>query len=144
MVSIPWGNAPSARTFQPLTEELLAFPMGRTSDRVMSLWFTHIASKEVLERPHLPMFDERMRVPKRVRARRQIVDFSANQVSRVPLHNQRAGHLSRMGQTLARPTVGRLGTASLEEFTLEPDSPKPVNIDPSIWNRTALGEGGDD
>jgi phage terminase large subunit-like protein len=143
LMSIPWGNAPSARTFQPLIEELLAFPMGRTTDRVMSLWFTHIASKEVLERPHLPMFDERMRVPKRVRSRRKIVDFSANRVNRVPLHDQRAGHLSRMGQTLARPTVGTLGRANLEEFELEPDTPRPVNINPDVW-RTTSGNSGDD
>ena len=33
LVSIPWGNAPTSQTFQPLLEELIAFPMGAVSDR---------------------------------------------------------------------------------------------------------------
>ena len=131
-VSIPWGNQPSAQKMQPFLDELMAFPMGTTSDRVMSFWFTHIAAKEILERPHMPMFDERMRVPKRIKRRRRTVDFDQQTVHQVGLRDQRPGHLTRQG-SLARRTVGRPGSEIVEYEEPVAGDQKPVNIDSDIW-----------
>lgn len=104
MFSIPWGNAPSAQVFQPLLEQLIAFPMGVVNDRVMSLWFAELGCRQYLERGHLPLFSERMRVPERIRRRRRVVNFETRQVENVPLHLQRRGALGAYGRTvLGRP-----------------------------------------
>ena len=133
LVSIPWGNQQTAQRMQPFLDELMGFPMATTSDRVMSFWFTHIGAKEVLERPHLPMFDERMKVPKRIRRRRQTVDFDAGKVHQVGLRNQRPGHLTRQG-SLARRTLGRPGSELVEFVEPPDDAPTPVNVHSDVWN----------
>lgn len=91
MVSIPWGNGPSRQVFQALIEQLLAFPMGAVFDQVMSHWFADLGCRDLMKRAHLPMFDERMKVPERVRRRRRVVDFGGGAVRPVPLHQQRPG-----------------------------------------------------
>ena len=48
LFSIPWANAPTQQQFQPLMEELIAFPMGAVSDRVMSLWFADLGARTLL------------------------------------------------------------------------------------------------
>ena len=77
MVSIPWGNTQTARAFQPWVEELLAFPMGTTSDTVMASWFADLGVRDLMRRAHLPLFDDRAKVPERIRRRRVVVDFDA-------------------------------------------------------------------
>lgn len=89
LISIPWGNAQTARHFQPWIEELVSFPMGVKSDLVMSSWFADLGCRSYLERGHLPMFNERMKVPNRVRRRRHVVDFSTREVRHIPPHEQR-------------------------------------------------------
>jgi phage terminase large subunit-like protein len=110
LFSIPWGNAPTAQRMQPLIDELIAFPMGRTSDRVMSLWFCDNGARDLLRRDHLPMFNERLtrQWPARVKRRRGVVDFEARQVRRVPLHEQRPGALTVGQRGFRRIVVGDL------------------------------------
>lgn len=105
-VSIPWGNAPTAKAFQPFIEQLISFPMGTVSDRVMSFWFADLAARDYLRRGHMPMFNERMRVPNRIRRRRRVVDFERQEVRPIPLDRQRGRHLVT-GQRGERIAVGR-------------------------------------
>ncbi len=135
MVSIPWGNAPAAQVFQPLLEELVAFPMGIKSDRVMSLWFADLGARELLNRAHLPLFHERMKVPNRIRRRRRIVDFHSQEVRRINLRDQRPGHMTRGQWGYRRQTVGQAQPhGDVTEFDAEPEE-QPMNIDPAIWTQ---------
>lgn len=127
LVSIPWGNQQTAQALQPFVEELVAFPMGRTQDRVMSMWFAELGVRDVLRRQHVPMFNERMRVPDRVRRRRHVVDFNARQVRRVPLADQRPGHLSVGQANYRRQTVGR-PVPHGHESEFEPSKRRFVNV----------------
>ena len=131
LVSIPWGNAPSARVMQPLLEELVGFPMAVTQDRVMSLWFTHIGAKEFMERQTMPLFDRRMRVPKRIARNRRVVDFDRREVRNVPLRTQQPGRVSAM-RGYRRNVFASPGDA-VREFEFDPGTPVPVNVDPAIW-----------
>ena len=106
LVSIPWGNAPTAQAFQPLIDELIAFPMGQLSDRVMSFWFADLGCRELMKRAHLPLFHERMRVPARIRKRRRVVDFQNQEIRRIAPRDQRAGHMTRGQWGYRRQTVG--------------------------------------
>jgi len=133
LISIPWGNAPTQRAFQPFVEELLGFPMAVTSDRVMSFWFTHIAMKEALERPHLPMFDDRAdKYPARIRRRRSLVSFAEDMISQPGLGNQHRGKQARSG-SLARAMVGRPGEPMMEATGSDKNAPRPVNVPPNVW-----------
>jgi hypothetical protein len=105
-ISIPWGNAPTAKNFQPFVEELIAFPLGTRSDRVMSFWFADLGCRDYLRRGHLPMFNDRMRVPDRIRRRRRVVDFEKQEVRSIPLEDQR-GRFLVPGQRGERIAVGR-------------------------------------
>jgi hypothetical protein len=89
MVSIPWGNSSTAQVFQQLINQLLTFPMGSLSDVVMSHWFADLGCRDLLRRAHLPMFNERMRVPERVARRRRVIDFASGEVRSIPLAEQR-------------------------------------------------------
>jgi len=128
--SIPWGNKPSQERMTPMVHEFASFPMGATSDRVMSTWFCEVGAKELLNRAHLPMFDQRMRVPDRVKRRRQLVSFEDRQIRRVPVGEQRLGHVTAAGN-MRRQTVGT-PSRILEEYGPEPEE-QPMNIDPRIW-----------
>jgi hypothetical protein len=134
LVSIPWGNAPTTQIFQPLMEELIAFPMGAVSDRVMSLWFADLGIRDLMNRAHLPMFHERMRVPNRIKRRRRVVDFQNQEVRGINLRDQRPGHMTRGQWGYRRQTVGQAQShGSVEEYDIE-DGPPPMNVDPEIWN----------
>lgn len=135
MFSIPWGNAPSAQRFQPLLEEMVAFPMGVLSDRLMALWFAELGVRDQFRRAHLPLFNSRMRVPERIKRRRRILDFESREVRPVPLHEQHPGAALTIGQAGFRRRV--VGTpvehGPLPEWEPEPEE-QPMNIDPRIWS----------
>ena len=134
MFSIPWATPADRIVMLPLVEEFLGFPMVALSDRVMSSWFTEIACKELLERSHLPLFNERMHVPARLRRKRSVVDFGNRSVRRIPLRNQRPGHMERDTWGGKRTTVG-VPTAheNVEEFG-PPEKVAATNVDmDEIW-----------
>lgn len=118
LVSIPWNGPNTARHWQPFVEELVSFPMGRTTDRVMSWWFAELGCRQYLERAHLPMFDERAtaRWPSRIKRRRRVVDFNTRTVRPVKPEDQYVGHLSPGQLSQRRATVGRpIGHGDLVE-----------------------------
>ena len=130
MISIPWGNRPTAQALQPFIEELIGFPMAKTSDRVMSFWFTHIGAKDMLDRPHLPMFDERMRVPARIKRKRRVVDFENSRVQGVSPRDQTGRAVHRKG-SLARRMNGRPG----EQPITRPETDSEYPAKPAKFNR---------
>lgn len=108
LMSIPWGNRPSAQTFQPLVEQLVVFPMGMVTDLAMAMWMADLGCRDIMRRAHLPMFDSRMKVPNRIRRKRVVVDFEQQKVTRVPLKDQRGPVLSGAGpRGYRRVTTGR-------------------------------------
>jgi hypothetical protein len=134
LYSFPWGNSPTVRAFQPMMDQLMAFPMGQTNDRVMSLWFAELGVRQLLERAHLPLFNERMHVPERIKKRRHIVDFANREIRRVSLTDQRRGHMTRGQWGYRRATLGiAQDHRDVREFPAEGIEP-PFNIDPRIWN----------
>ncbi len=135
LVSIPWAGAQTARKFQKMIEEFISFPMGITSDVVMAFWFAELGIRDLLNRAHLPLFNERMRRkwPSRIRRRARIANFQDREVRAVDMRDQRAGHLTRGQAGYRRMTVG-VPTAheKVEEFEPEEEL-QPMNIDPNIW-----------
>ena len=128
MMSIPWANTQSRQKFQPLIEQLLSFPTGAVSDLVMCTWFADLAARDLLRRDSLPMFNDRMKVPGRVKKRRHVVDFASQQVRGVPLADQRPGHLQGGGRRQRRMTSDRIKEhAQVEEFDA-PEGPSFVNV----------------
>lgn len=132
MVSIPWGNRETRGRLQPFIEELLSFPLGALSDRLMSFWFSDLGIRDLLKRSHLPMFDESVHIPNRLKRRRRIVDFAEGQVSPLPLHQQRAMFLNSPGADR------RLVVGHVDQYgnIVEDDPEEPLqyaNIDPRIW-----------
>jgi hypothetical protein len=106
MISIPWANGPSRMKMQPYIEELYSFPLGATSDRVMSHWFAEIGCRDILRRASLPLFDSRTeRWPNRIKRKRMVVDFANREVRRVPLSEQTMGRLMGTRRTVGRPAV---------------------------------------
>lgn len=138
LVSIPWGNAQAAQRFQPMIEEFVAFPMGITSDLVMAFWFAELGIRDVLQRAHMPLFNERMRRrwPARIRRRARVVDFENREIRPVTLEDQRLGHLTRGQRGYRRMTVGNPSRHSdVQEFEPEPPG-RPMNVDyESVWGR---------
>ncbi len=136
LVSIPWSGVQTAQKFQPMIEEFIAFPMGMTSDRVMSFWFAELGIRDILNRAHLPMFNERMRRnwPKRILKRARVANFQDREVRAVSMMDQRRGHLTRGQAGYRRMTVGQpTAHEQVEEFEPEEEDLVPVNIDPNIW-----------
>ena len=80
MVSCPWMDINSRKKCGQLHEQLAQFPMDATNDLVMALWFANTSAQELFERAQLPMFDDRARVPARIRNRRRVVDFGAGEI----------------------------------------------------------------
>lgn len=107
LISIPWGHASAAQAFQPFIDQLIQFPMGQVTDRVMSFWFADLGCREFLKRAHLPLFNQRMHVPSRVRRRRHLVDFYSQEVRNVPVEEQRRGVMFGTRPGGGRETVGR-------------------------------------
>lgn len=98
MFSVPWAGSSAVRTFQPLLEELAAFPVGSSQDRVMSLWFAELGCRDLLRRAHLPLFNERLRSrwPSRISRRARVVSFEDREIRRVSPEDLRAEPLSRL------------------------------------------------
>lgn len=108
MVSIPWGNAPTARHWQQLVDQLVAFPMGMVSDLVMASWFADLGCRDLTRRAHLPMFNERMHVPERIRRQRKVIDFASRTVRPVHEWEQNGATVGGIGPAgFRRMTVGR-------------------------------------
>lgn len=129
LVSIPWGNAPTIRAMQPVIEQLISFPMGVTNDLVMAHWFADLGVRDILRRAHMPMFNERMKVPARIRRGRRVVDFNTRDVRKVPEHEQRRSTVMGVGaMNYRRQLVGR-PTRHSEVVEPEPaDNPQFVNV----------------
>lgn len=121
LYSIPWGNAPTRQAFLPLVEELLAFPMGVRSDRVMSLWFADLGARELLKRQHLPLFSN-MKVPARIRRGRRVVDFANQEIRSVPPHLQRISGRAGVGMSNYRRTLLDHGEL------LNTEEKRPLNV----------------
>ena len=130
MYDIPWGNAPSCQEMQQLLEQLVSFPMGVRQDLTMALWFAELGIRDLLRRQHLPLFDERMSVPDRIRRRRRVIDFSQQEVRHIPVRDQhRPGALSRTASPLERLVTGRPTRHDLvPEIDIPDEEPKPVNL----------------
>ena len=66
--------------------------LGIVADLVMAHWFADLGCRDLLKRAHLPMFNERMHVPDRIKKRRRVVDFSSRTVTPVKDYDRaRAG-----------------------------------------------------
>lgn len=133
LVSIPWGNQPTIQKLQPLIEEFIGFPMALTSDRVMSWWFAELGGRDLFRRQHLPMFNDRMRVPNRIKKRRRLVDFQNQEIRRVPEMDQRAGHMSTGQWGYRRMTLGHPTPHNRVEEFEPPAEEGPINVDPTVW-----------
>lgn len=79
-VVLPYGDINSRKKTDQLVDQLSQFPMGQVSDLVMATWFAELGAKEILQRFRMPAFDERSRVPSRIRNKRVMVDFGAGEV----------------------------------------------------------------
>lgn len=135
LVSLPWGHANSAQKVQPLIEQFISFPMGQVQDLVMAFWFAELGARALLERAHLPLFNERMRRrwPGRVKRKARVVDFENREVRPIRLEDQRLGHLTRGLAGYRRATVGNpMAHSDVREYGPEP-GPEYANIDPTIW-----------
>jgi hypothetical protein len=129
LVSIPWGNAPTCGTFQPLIEQYILFPMGTVSDLVMADWFAEIGCRDLLRRAHLPFFNSRQRVPDRIARKRRIVDFGAGEVRAVTLAEQNGAWGGPGVRGYRRLMVGQPGQHSEhQQPELPPEPPRFVNV----------------
>lgn len=134
LYSIPWGNAPTAQRLQPLFDEFISFPMGITSDRVMSLWMAELGARSLFDRAHLPLFSDKFRAPNRIKRKRVLVDFANRKVEPVPMYKQRpgiaAGGRYVVGPIMQPGTVPRVP----QELAQPPEEDRrPMNVDPRIW-----------
>ena len=95
LVRIPWGNTSTMKQLQPLVQELSVFPLGATTDRVMSMWFADLGCREAVRKSNVPNFGAHMTKnwPSRVKKRRRMVDF-ANGTTRRPTYEEQS-HLAR-------------------------------------------------
>lgn len=135
LVSIPWAGVQSAQAMQKILEEFVSFPMGIESDLVMAFWFAELGVRQLLNRAHLPMFNNRMRKnwPNRIKRRAAVADFESRTVRGVSIEDQRLGHLSRGQHGYRRMTVGQpTAHADVEEYDAEVHE-GPLNVDPRIW-----------
>lgn len=132
LVSIPWGTAPTAAKVQPTIEEFVQFPMGQTTDRVMSWWFAELGVREYMRAMATPMFDERRRVPARVRKRRHVVSFGKGRID--PMPDPRRG-VVYSGMTQDRFEVGRpLPPGEVSPWQPDEEEAKAANVDlDAIW-----------
>ncbi|HEX7099360.1 MAG TPA: helix-turn-helix domain-containing protein [Acidimicrobiia bacterium] len=136
LVSLPWAGSYTAQRVQNLIEQFISFPMGQVQDLVMAFWFAELGVRSLLERAHLPLFNDRMRRrwPNRIKKRARIVDFENREVRPVSIQDQRLGHLTRGLAGYRRATVGNpMPHSEVREFDPEP-GPELANIDPSIWS----------
>jgi len=124
LLSIPWGNQPSRRTFQPLIEQLIVFPMGVVTDLVMATWFADLGCRDLLKRAHLPLFDARRPVPSRIAKRRVVIDFANQQATPIPLYEQSGAVYAGPGSRGHRRLV--TGRPSPHRDWVDPTPPEPI------------------
>jgi hypothetical protein len=99
----------------------------------MADWFTEIGIRDMLRRAHMPMFDSRRQVPKRIARNRRVVDFNAGEIRRVPLQDQvGVGQLSIGQMNYRRQTVGRPTRHSEVEEMAPPEGPEYVNVEGTV------------
>lgn len=79
-ILFPGADISTRNRVRSLEEQLISFPMGRTSDLVMALWFAELGAREIFQRAMLPMFDPRVRLPSRVAKNRRVIDFAERTV----------------------------------------------------------------
>lgn len=79
-ISLPSADLVSRNRLRSLEDQLVTFPMGRTSDLVMAFWFAELGVREIAQRAIVPMFDPRVRVPHRIRKHRRVIDFAEGRV----------------------------------------------------------------
>lgn len=128
MVSIPWASTQARAKFQPLVEQLLQFPMGSVSDLVMAMWFADLGLREKIQRQHLPLFNSRQKVPKRVARRRRVVDFNTGLVRGLTTEEQRPGSLSQTASQVRRVTLGAPYDAANPPVPEPDEGPNFVNV----------------
>jgi hypothetical protein len=87
-ISVPWQGHETQQKMSTLLEQLNIFPMGAVFDNVMSLWFAELGCREALRRQRLPLFNEKVKIPRRLRQQRTVADFAAGTVVSVPLEAQ--------------------------------------------------------
>jgi hypothetical protein len=80
MISIPWMQISDRGRLRTLEEQLMAFPMGKTTDLVMAMWFAELGVKDIVSHSNLPMFDPRFKAPGRILRNRKVIDFGEKQV----------------------------------------------------------------
>jgi len=109
-ISMPWKDINSRHKVQQLEQQLLTFPLGQTTDIMMALWFANEAARELYQRALLPAYDPKFKIPKRMKNKRAIIDFSKNEV-RAPTMDEQSGWTSRW---------------ATDDY--EPESRKPLNV----------------
>lgn len=129
LMSIPWANSPTSRHWQQLVDQLVSFPMGMVSDLVMAFWFADLGCRSLLKRAHLPLFNERMHVPERIRRQRRVVDFSSRTVRPVKEWEKTPVEAGAGPAGYRRMTVGR---PSRHDDVRDPD---PMKIARTFVNR---------
>lgn len=80
LISLPYGDINSRAKVRELEDQLLGFPMARTSDLVMAMWFASLGCREFATRTALPAFDPRMKVPGRISRNRRVMNFADREV----------------------------------------------------------------
>ncbi|MEM9605888.1 MAG: hypothetical protein AAGA99_00605 [Actinomycetota bacterium] len=128
LVNIPWGDEPTRRAFEPLTDQLLSWGYGAVTDCVMAWWFSELGVKDLLNRQAMPLFDRNMRVPRRIRRKRMVVDFGEGRVRGIPMAEQRGGHLDQSGQM----TVGRPMDHAQVRHVPPAERPKFANVEGEV------------
>jgi hypothetical protein len=101
LISLPYGDINSRAKVRELEDQLLGFPMARTSDLVMAMWFASLGCREFATRTALPAFDPRMRVPGRIARNRRVMNFADREV-RQPTRFDLTGELEPNGQDLVK------------------------------------------
>jgi hypothetical protein len=79
-IKCAYGDINSRKKVGQLHEQLAQFPMGAVTDLVMALWFAELGCREIYQRFKMPAFDERMKMPARIRNKRRVIDFGAQEV----------------------------------------------------------------
>jgi hypothetical protein len=80
-ITLPAGDLASRNRLRVLEDQLATFPMGRTSDLVMALWFAELGVRETFQRGKAPLFHPRMKVPNRISKARRVFDFAEGTIS---------------------------------------------------------------
>jgi hypothetical protein len=135
--SAPTATSTPARRWASSTSSSPSSRWGHVTDLVMALWFAELGCREIYQRFKMPAFDERMKVPERIKRKRRVVDFGAQEIRRVPMHEQRgATHVGVGASGYRRLTVGRPSRHDeVDTDAFEPEAqPQYVNVPGSPVN----------